>query len=130
MTGVVLQQLELASSRASISSRPMPVVFTHHGVASALAAPLVAGFNGKTVLEGASPIGDKLGQLVFDEKLSLWDDPTLAYRPQSRPCDDEGVPSQRTPLIKQGMVTMSEDGFIKAIKGITTIEEVLRTTKD
>ena len=61
----------------------------------------MAAFNGKTVLEGASPIANKLGQQVFDEKLRLWDDPTLAYRPESRPCDDEGMPSQRTPLIEQ-----------------------------
>ena len=31
---------------------------------------------------------------------------------------------------KKGMVTMLEDGFIKAKMGITTIEEVLRVTKD
>ncbi len=62
-------------------------------------------FNGKIVLEGASPIGNKLGQLVFDEKLRLWDDSTLAYRPSSCPCDDEGIASQRTPLIERGVVT-------------------------
>ncbi|MFH1046978.1 MAG: GspE/PulE family protein [Patescibacteria group bacterium] len=32
--------------------------------------------------------------------------------------------------IKEGMVTMIEEGFMKAIKGVTTIEEVLRVTKD
>lgn len=32
--------------------------------------------------------------------------------------------------VKEGMVTMIEDGFIKAIKAVTTIEEVLRVTKD
>lgn len=31
---------------------------------------------------------------------------------------------------EQGMLTILEDGFIKAKKGITTIEEVLRVTKD
>jgi len=61
-------------------------------------------FNGKTVLQGASPIGNKRGKQVFDPKLSLWDDPTIAYRPHSRPCDDEGIPSQRTSLIEQGVV--------------------------
>ncbi len=101
---VVLRQLELAKNRASVPSGSMPVIFTPHGVASALISPLMAAFNGKLVLQGASPIGSKLGQSVFDEKLSLWDDPTIAYRPGSRPCDDEGVPSQRTPLIEQGTV--------------------------
>ncbi len=30
----------------------------------------------------------------------------------------------------QGMITMLEDGFIKAQKGLTTLEEILRVTKD
>jgi len=100
----VIQQLELAKNRASVPSKPLPVIFTPNGVASALILPLMAAFNGKIVLEGASPIGNRLGQPVFDKKLWLWDDPTIAYRPESRPCDDEGIPSQRTPLIEQGTV--------------------------
>ena len=105
IAGEVLQQLELAKNRASVPGKPLPVVFTPRGVASALILPLMAAFNGKIVLEGASPIGNRLGQPVFDENLWLWDDPTIAYRPESRPCDDEGIPSQRTPLIEQGGVT-------------------------
>ncbi len=101
---VVLQQLELAKNQASIPSRPLPVIFTPNGVASALISPLMVAFNGKMVVEGASPIGNRLGEPVFDKKLWLWDDPTIAYRPGSRPGDDEGVPSQRTPLIEQGTV--------------------------
>ena len=104
VTEVVLQQLELAKTRASVPSRSLPVVFTPNGVASALVMPLMAAFNGKTVLEGASPIGNKIGQQVFDGKLSLYDDPTVVYRPGSRPADDEGVPSQRTPLVERGTV--------------------------
>jgi type II secretory ATPase GspE/PulE/Tfp pilus assembly ATPase PilB-like protein len=30
--------------------------------------------------------------------------------------------------IKEGMITMTQDGLIKALKGITTIDEVLRVT--
>jgi len=101
----VIQQLELARDLASAPSKPLPVIFTPIGVAGALIAPLMTAFSGKTVLEGASPIGSKLGQAVFDSKFSLWDDPTLPYRPSSRPCDDEGVASQRTPLIERGVVT-------------------------
>lgn len=32
--------------------------------------------------------------------------------------------------VKQGMLTIVEDGFIKAKNGITTIEEIMRVTKD
>jgi len=101
---VVIQQLELAKNQASVPTGQLPVIFTPRGVASALVPSLVTAFNGKTVLQGASPIGNKMGKSVFDAKISLWDDPTIAFRPNSRPCDDEGVASRRTPLIEQGVV--------------------------
>jgi PmbA protein len=105
IAGVVIRQLELAKNQASVPTRQLPVVFTPRGLASALVPSLMLAFNGKTVLQGASPIGNKLGQKVFDQKISLHDDPTLAFRPNSRPCDDEGVASQRTPLIENGVVS-------------------------
>ncbi len=32
--------------------------------------------------------------------------------------------------VKEGMVTMQQDGFLKALAGITTVEEVVRTTSE
>jgi len=104
ITDAVLLQIELAKNQAPVSSKTMPVIFTPTGVASALMMPLMSAFNGKTVLEGASPVANKLGEKVFDEKLCLYDDPLVAYRPSSFPCDDEGVPGERTPLIEKGTV--------------------------
>ncbi len=101
----VTKQLDLAKNKAAVPTRQLPVVFTPNGVESALVPPLMAAFNGKIVLQGASPIGEKLGQTVFDPKLSLTDDPTVSYRPGSRPCDDEGVSSRPTPLIENGTVS-------------------------
>jgi PmbA protein len=103
ITDVVLKQLDLAKDRAKAPTRPLPVIFTPNGVI-ALIIPLMSACNGKTVLQGASPLGDKVGKLVFDKSFSLRDDPTVAYRPASRPCDDEGVPSRRTPLVSRGVV--------------------------
>ncbi len=99
----VLRQLDLAKQRARAPTQELPVIFTPDGVTS-LVMPLMSAFNGKTVLEGASPIGDKVGESVFDARFSLSDDPTIAFRPGSRPCDDEGVPSRSTPLVKNGVV--------------------------
>ncbi|MCL2706931.1 MAG: TldD/PmbA family protein [Dehalococcoidia bacterium] len=93
-------QLERAKTLASIGSGNMPVIFTPDGMASAIAAPLMAAFNGKLVFEGASPLKDKLGQKIFDPKLELDDDATIPYRTSSSPFDDEGVPSRRLALIK------------------------------
>ena len=104
VTDVVLRQLELAENQARLPSKRMPVVFTPSGVASTLIPPLIAAFNGKIVLEGASPIGNRTGEAVFDRKLSLRDDPTIDYRPESRPADDEGVSSRCTPLVEEGKI--------------------------
>ena len=101
----VIKQLELAKKNVNISAGMMPVIFTPHGVASTLIAPLVAAFNGKIVFDGVSPLKDKQGQQVFDKRFSLWDDATIPYQMASYPCDDEGVPGQRTPLVDQGVVS-------------------------
>ena len=85
ITEIVLQQLELAKDQASVPSRQLPVVFTPNGVASALISPLIVAFNGKMVLEGASPLGNRLGEPAFDSKLWLRDDPTIAYCPDYPP---------------------------------------------
>jgi PmbA protein len=100
----VIWQLEMAKKKATVSTKLLPIIFTPHGVASALLSPLVLAFNGKAVLEGASPLKDKLGEQVFDKRLSLWDDATVAYVVGSYPFDDEGVPSQRLPLVANGVV--------------------------
>lgn len=100
----VIEQLELAKRQDSVPSGQLPVVFTPRGTFSAFIASLASAFNGRVVAQGASPLGNRQGEQVFDKKLSLWDDPTIAYRPRSRPCDDEGVSSQRTSLIDNGVV--------------------------
>jgi len=100
----VIWQLEMAKEKASVSTKLLPIIFTPRGVATALLGPLVMAFNGKAVLEGSSPLRDKLGKQVFDKKLSLWDDATIAYGVGSYPFDDEGVPSQRLPLVTDGVV--------------------------
>ncbi|MFC1944123.1 TldD/PmbA family protein [Chloroflexota bacterium] len=101
---VTIEQLERARESAVPPTGRLPVVFTPRGVASALIIPLGMAFNGKTVLQGASPLGGRRGERVFDPRLSVWDDPQLAFRPGSRPCDDEGVPSRRTALVEDGVV--------------------------
>jgi PmbA protein len=101
----IIWQLEMAKEKAAVSTKLLPVIFTPIGVASALMSPLMLAFNGKTVLEGASPLKDKLGEQVFDKRLSLWDDATIAYSIGSYPFDDEGVSGRRLPLFTNGVVT-------------------------
>ena len=100
-----IRQLELAKNMAKVTSKPMSVIFVPDGVTSSLILPLIPAFNGKTVLEGASPIGKMLGEKVFDKNLTISDNPLVSYNTGSRPCDDEAVPCQVTPLITNGIVS-------------------------
>jgi PmbA protein len=100
----VIEQLELASRTAPAFTGRFPVILTPKGVRSAFFPPIAVAFNGKMVVEGASPLVGRQGKRLFDRRISLWDDATMDYRPASRPCDDEGVPSQRTALIEEGVV--------------------------
>jgi len=104
LADTVIEQLELAKHTASVSTGQLPVILTPRGVRSAFFAPLALAFNGRVAVQGASPLVGRQGRQLFDERLSLWDDATIDYRPASRPCDDEGVPSQRTALIEGGVV--------------------------
>jgi len=81
----------------------LPVVFTPAGLA-AVVLPLEQALSGKTVLQGSSPLAGKVGEKVFDERLSIIDDPLTPGRPLSRPIDDECVPSRATGLVEHGTV--------------------------
>ena len=100
----VVRQLDLARRQASVSSGRLPVIFTPHGVVSALLAPLTVAFNGRVVLQKVSPLVGKVGQKVFSDLLSLRDDSTLDFRPRSRPCDDEGIASRNMYLVERGVI--------------------------
>lgn len=81
----------------------LPVVFTPAGLA-AVVLPLEQALSGKTVLQGSSPLAGKVGETLFDERLSIIDDPLAPGRPRSRPVDDECVPSRPTGLVEGGRV--------------------------
>src|SRR3989475_3652535 len=81
----------------------LPVVFTPAGLA-AVVLPLEQALSGKTVLQGSSPLAGKVGELMFDQRLSIVDDPLTPGRPASRPIDDECVPSRATGLVERGSV--------------------------
>jgi PmbA protein len=104
ITNTTIEQLERAKETASPIQGQLPVVFTPRGVAIALISPLVIAYNGKNIVQGSSPLVGKLGKSMYTEELSIYDDATINYRPGCRICDDEGIPSRRTPLIEHGNV--------------------------
>ncbi len=99
----IVEVLKLAGRIVPADTGQMPVLFTPRGMTPLLLA-LRAGFNGKTVFQGASPLAGRTGLKAFDSRLSIYDDPTLDHAVGSSPIDEEGVVTQRTPLVEEGRV--------------------------
>ena len=105
------EKLELAKRSATIQSGRMPVLFAPEG-ALVLGLPLMLGINGKNVYTGVSPMRDKVGNRLFDGKMSLADDATLDGKFGSAAYDDEGVAHRRNVLIEDGVL----HGFLYDLK--------------
>jgi PmbA protein len=107
----IAEKLRLAQRASTLVSARMPVLFSPAG-ALALVLPILEGLNGKNVYRGISPLAERIGETLFDQKLTLVDDPTLDGRPGSGSHDDEGVPRARRALIEGGALR----GFIYDLK--------------
>jgi len=101
-------------------SGPQSVIFSPSAFASLL-DPLLMAFNGSFAFNNNSRGGkrrsgfaSKLGKPLFDPKFSLLDDATLPDRPYSAGVDHEGIRSQCTPLISNGIVTGFYHNLISA----------------
>ncbi len=99
----IIARLEHALQVVAPPEGALPVVFTPPGL-SALLLPLTQALSGKAVLQGISPLAGKMGERVFDARVSLSDDPLCIGRTASRPMDDECVPSRVVPLVHAGVV--------------------------
>ena len=97
------EMLKSGKKIVEIKSGRMPVLSSPKGT-GVLAAPLLDGLNGKNVYTDISPMKEKISEKLFDQKLSVVDDPTLNGRFNSAPFDDEGVISNRNTLIQEGIL--------------------------
>jgi PmbA protein len=99
----VTTRLDLATRTVAAPEGSLPVVVTPDAL-GAILLPLEQALSGKSVVQGVSPLGGRIGEQAFDARWSLTDDPLAPGRPHSRPFDDEGTPSSRRPLIERGVV--------------------------
>jgi PmbA protein len=60
--------------------------------------------NGRSIYQGVSPVAEKIGERIFDEKLSVYDDPLNNSLPWARTFDDEGTPCGLFPIIEKGIL--------------------------
>ncbi|MFH1689461.1 MAG: TldD/PmbA family protein [Candidatus Eisenbacteria bacterium] len=90
-------------TNVGVSSGPTTVILTPRAVADVMLT-LNYGVDGSMVERGISPLTGKLGETIFDERVSLYDDGLMESGYSSAAFDDEGVPMQRTTLVDGGVL--------------------------
>ena len=68
-----------------------------------------SGYKGRVGIYEVLPVTEKIGQLILSH-------------PDSSSIEKEAV--------LEGMITMMQDGYMKVLKGVSSIEEVLRVAKE
>jgi PmbA protein len=87
----------------SVPTGKMPVIFRPSSTWS-IVFRLLVGANGDNILQGTSPLREKMNQQIFPELLTLTDDPTRPWAPGSVPFDDEGVPTTKKHIVEKGIL--------------------------
>ncbi|WP_036482753.1 TldD/PmbA family protein [Myxosarcina sp. GI1] len=98
----LLQKYRYAQQGATITSGSYPVLFTPGAAASTIGRLFNTILSGRSVVQKSSPLADKLGQKVFDERVTVFEDPSIGSG--ACPVDDEGVPTSKKNLIDRGKV--------------------------
>ena len=99
----IIQKIEMALKIQKFPSGKATVILTPKAFAHIISI-VKGGFNAKSVWKGISPFADKIGKKIFNENLSLYDDPLKKDSPFSFPFDDEGVTARKKPLISKGKI--------------------------
>lgn len=80
------------------------VILKPLALAELLEYTLIPSLSGDNVQKGRSSLKDRLGELIASEDLRLLDDGLLPAGMGSSGFDGEGTPSQRTPLVENGIL--------------------------
>ena len=98
----LIQKYQRADGSAKIASGTYPVLFTPSAVSSTMGRMFGTIFSGQSIVQKASPLTDKLGEKIVDERITVYEDPTIGVSACN--FDDEGVPTSKKNLIDQGVV--------------------------
>ncbi len=87
-----------------VKTQHVPVIFDPL-VATSILEHIFEGVNGDSVYRGASFLAGKLGQKIAASGVTVIDDGTIVGGFGTSPFDGEGVPSRRTVVIENGVLT-------------------------
>lgn len=111
MAGLIAEKLEHAMTSCRMESGMYPVILPPAAFGSMLGL-VISGFSAVPVWKGVSPMAGKQGTRVFNEKLTVKDNPLIKDSPYSIPFDAEGVNVAEKFLVRNGVV----DKFIADLK--------------
>ena len=95
----IIQRMHWAKRAVAPISGQVPVIFTAKA-AGLLWDSVQSALNGKSVKDGTSPWGNRWGNQVLSEAITLRQDPFIG--PYSCPFDDEGTTTQLITFIERG----------------------------
>lgn len=87
-----------------ISSGKMSVIIRNQVFANILGVILSGPINADWVQKGRSPLQDELGSQIASENINVIDDGTKPRGWRTKPFDEVGHPTQRTPVIEEGIL--------------------------
>jgi len=89
---------------AKIKGGDMPIIFDPR-VSGSLIGHLIGAIAGPAITRRSSFLLDDLGAQLFDNGITIIDDPLRKRGLRSRPFDGEGLPTHKTALIEKGVLT-------------------------
>ena len=99
----ILNTYNKSLKKVKVKKEKMKVLFMPEGI-YVLIWRLLSGCNGKNIYNKQSPILKKLNEKIFDEKLTIYNDPLNDKMPGARSFDDEGVACGYFKVIDKGVL--------------------------
>ena len=99
----LIHKHQISENIFEVETDRMSVVFSGRAMGS-LMTRLLAGVNGEFIAKGVSPLASKMGNKVASDVLSVTDEGRLSHGFQTMKFDDEGIPTQRTKIIENGVL--------------------------
>ena len=113
----------------SISGGEMPLILTTRALNAVLGFGFVKALDARQVQDGKSYLVDSIGSEIASPKLEITDNGILSGAIGSRPFDDEGIPSQNTPLISSGILkNYLHDSYSSSKDGVANTGNASRSS--
>ena len=114
----LINKYQKAEQNTTISSGTYPVLFTPAATAWAIGSLFKTILSGQAIVQKSSPLADKMGEKLFDSRLTLLEDPEFGA--SACAFDDEGTPTSKKVLIEAGTVKQFYWDRLWAARGGTT----------